>query len=265
MAQTTIQWCSTLLPNGTFHPGWTFNTHWGCTEQGPECDNCYARVMATRWGFDIWGNKADRRFFQDEHFKKLLSYNAAAERLKTPLKVFCNSMSDLYEARADLVDPRRKLYDKIKVTNWLNYLCLTKLPNQINRLAPEHDLPNVWYGTSVGVDKSRWRIDRLNKVKASVRFLSLEPLLQPLPGLDLSGISWAVIGGESGNKARPCDPDWIFDFVQQCRAAGVAPFVKQLGTKLAKKMKLKDGKGGDINEWPEELRVREFPVQNLVL
>ena len=262
MAETKIQWCSTPLPDGFVHPGWTFNTHWGCNEVSAECDNCYARILAKRWGFDIWGKETPRRFFGVDHWNKLFKYNKEAEKIQTRLKVFTNSMSDIFEPRKDLDEVRKKLFETIEQTGWLNYLVLTKHPNRILGNSPAILPGNVWLGTSVGVDKSRWRIPKIQAIDANVRFLSLEPLLQPLPDLDLSGIHWAVIGGESGSKRRPCELDWIFDLVQQCQKAGVAPFVKQLGTDLAKRMKLKDSKGGDITEWPVELQIREFPKEN---
>lgn len=153
---------------------------------------------------------------------------------------------------------------------------------------------NVWIGTSIEDQKrADERIPELLKIPAKVRFLSCEPLLGPIyfphaapcgyycdhdehggghrPGHGLIGIHWVIFGGESGAKARPCDVGWIRDGVQQCRAAGVSPFVKQLGTRpyevtiemgdaISQTLRLHDSKGGDWNEWPEDLRVREWPV-----
>lgn len=261
MAETKIQWCSTVLPDGNMHPGWTFNTHWGCTEAGPECDNCYARVFANRMGFDIWGKNNRRRFFKKDHFNKLLEYNLKAQKLNTRLKVFCNSMSDLFEPRADLEGVRKELFDTIGKTDWLNYLLLTKHPNRI-KLPDGFDPKNVWWGTSVGVDKSRWRIPKIAAVPGQHHFLSIEPMLEPLPNIDLTGISWVVVGGESGflKNVRPCKIEWIEGIVDQCKNAGVPVFVKQLGVLTAKHLKLVDSKGGNIDEWPEHLRIRQFPV-----
>jgi protein gp37 len=110
--------------------------------------------------------------------------------------------------------------------------------------------------------KTRHRIDTLREVPAAVRFLSLEPLLEDLGELDLSGISWAIIGGESGPGARPCNTVWVREIVEQCKAAGVACFVKQLGAHViqnGERRIKRDKKGGDMDEFPYDLRVREFP------
>lgn len=125
-------------------------------------------------------------------------------------------------------------------------------------------LPNVHLGVSVeNLKHGLPRVEHLRRVPAAVRFLSVEPLLEPLGELDLSGIGWLIVGGESGPGARPMDLDWAADLVRQCKAAGVPCFVKQLGSVWAKKAKAKSAKGGDPNEWPEHLRVREFPKLTL--
>jgi protein gp37 len=116
-------------------------------------------------------------------------------------------------------------------------------------------LPNVWMGTSIELDKYARRADDLRETRAAVRFLSLEPLLGPLPSLSTEGIDWAIIGGESGSGARPMDLGWVRDLIGQCRDTGTAVFVKQLGTSWAGAR----GKGGDWDAWPEDLRIREFP------
>lgn len=262
MAKTTIQWTTTPLPDGTLHHGWTFNSHWGCVEQSAECDNCYARQLSRQWGFDIWGKDKPRRLFGDKHFQQLYSYNAEAKKVGANLKVFCNSMSDLFENHPDVKEAREKLFSIIDDTQNLNYLLLTKLPGWINRMKPDRFQPNVWYGTTVGIEDSKWRIKRLKKVIAAVRFLSIEPLLGPLPNLDLQGIDWVIIGGESGHKCREMKIEWVEDIINQCEKANVPVFVKQLGTKLSKELKLKHYMGGDMDEWPDSLshfKIRQFP------
>lgn len=119
-------------------------------------------------------------------------------------------------------------------------------------------LPNVWLGVSIERDDYVHRIEDLQACPAAVRFLSLEPLLGPLPDLDLGGISWVIVGGESGPGARPMDLDWVRDIREQCRSAGVACFVKQLGRVWGREH-LADPKGGDTARWPADLRVREMP------
>lgn len=129
--------------------------------------------------------------------------------------------------------------------------------------------PNLWLGTSVGHRSRLGCIDELRKIPAAIRFLSVEPLLEDLGPLDLAGIHWVIVGGESGSGSRPCDLAWIRNVVHQCRAAGVTVFVKQLGAvpsvisnsfagDLAY-LPLRHKKGGDMAEWPEDLRIREFP------
>ena len=127
-------------------------------------------------------------------------------------------------------------------------------------------LPNVWLGVSVEDVKAKSRIDALRQLPATTRFLSLEPLLEDLGEVDLSGIDLAIMGGESGAGARPCYADWLRSIVAQCRAQGVRPFVKQLGSApfecslgIPFRRELKSNKGGDMSEWPDDLRVREMP------
>ncbi len=260
MGTTKIQWTATEH-NGIIHDGFSFNTHWGCTEQGApghsECDNCYARVLANRFYGDIWGHDKPRRFQSESYWKQPFNWDSRAAKLGSKLKVFANSMSDWAEGRTDLDGVRERLFGVIGQTPNLNWLLLTKLPNRITERGP---LPNVWYGTSVGVDKSRWRIDKLRKVgTVPVRFLSIEPLLEPLPDLDLENISWIVVGGESVG-GRQCKLEWIEDVIAQAQKHGIPVFVKQLGTSLAKQLALKDKQGGDIDEFPAHLRIREFPL-----
>jgi len=129
-------------------------------------------------------------------------------------------------------------------------------------LRPKWPLHNVWLGTSVESEQYRHRIDRLRGTDARVKFLSLEPLLGPLPDLDLGGIDWVIVGGESGPGARPCDVEWIRAIVEQCRDAKVPVFVKQLGARPVNgsmPLRLRSRKGNDPAEWPEDLRRREMP------
>jgi protein gp37 len=114
--------------------------------------------------------------------------------------------------------------------------------------------PHIWLGVSVESPTYYSRIRHLQRTPAAVRFLSCEPLLAPLSDLPLGGIDWCIIGGESGPGARPMQEEWVRDIVRQCRVAGTAVFVKQLGTVWAKR-----GKGGDPTRWPEDLRIRELP------
>lgn len=125
---------------------------------------------------------------------------------------------------------------------------------------PDWPLPNVWLGTSIELDRyARRRVAELRATPASVRMLSLEPLLGPLSSLDLAGIDWILIGGESGPGARPMDLAWARDLIATARAAGAAVFVKQLGTCWAREHGSR-GKGTGWDDWPEDLQLREFPA-----
>ena len=142
--------------------------------------------------------------------------------------IFTCSWSDFFVAEAD--EWRTKAWEIIRETPQHTYQILTKRPERI----PEH-LPsgwpfsNVWLGVSVENPRFYWRIERLKSVTVSVRFLSLEPLLSAMPSLPLAGISWVVVGGESGPGCRPMEAEWVREIQSQCRAAGVAFFFKQWG------------------------------------
>jgi protein gp37 len=208
---------------------------------------------------------------------------------RKPRRVFVNSMSDLGHARI----PREflaQVWGVMAATPQHTYQILSKRPDRIaawvNRCRqwdgyithngeppsayggtgvivgrPEAwPLRNVWLGTSIELDDAKYvrRADHLRATPAAVRFLSLEPLLGPLPSLDLAGIDWVIIGGESGRGARELDLGWARDLLARCRDAGVTPFVKQLGSVWASHNG-SHGKGGDWEGWPADLRVREFP------
>lgn len=279
----------------------TFNPWWGCTEVSPGCDHCYARTWAKRYGLDVWGKGVARRTFGPKHWAEPLKWNAAAEREGVRRRVFCASMADLGDVDAPAGELAR-LFALIRLTPWLDWLLLTKRPQELARRLPGdwgRGYPNVWLGTSVESPEYIWRASALLKVPATVRFLSCEPLLADLGQIDMffySGyepaetdvIHWVIVGGESGPGARPCDVGWIRSIVAQCQAAGTAVFVKQLGAKPYARLeppyagappmdigrtytfdrdaqasvvqyKLRDRKGGDMAEWPADLRIREFP------
>lgn len=180
-------------------------------------------------------------------------------------------------------DVRLRLFALIDATPHLDWLLLTKRPENVLDMWDYHDgssepyFPtNVWLGTSVENQATKHRIDELRKMPAKVRFLSCEPLLEDLGTLDLTGVHWVIVGGESGTDARPCNIDWIRSAVRQCQAVNVPVFVKQVGSRpiggtagewtnvgaelaLRGGVTLKDPKGGDPAEWPTDLRVRELP------
>ena len=272
MGETTkIQW--------THH---TFNTHWGCQRVSPGCEHCYAETFSKRVGLKVWGPTTGRRFFGDKHWAEPLKWNRDAERAGERHRVFCASMGDILEDRRDLDPLRARLRKLVDDTPWLDWLLLTKRPENAAALMGHEWLArwpsNVWAGTTT--EDAEWaekRIRDLLVIPAAVRFLSCEPLLGPIDLVDIVGraaldldmmgdhcVDWVIVGGESGHGARPFDLDWARATVSQCKAADVACFVKQLGADpidglAGCSVQLRDRKGGDWSEWPDELRVREFP------
>lgn len=275
-ANTKIEW--------THH---TANTWWGCTKVSDGCKNCYAEAWSNRWGENIWGKNASRRMIKSvwgDVRKWAVAAAAAGERRR----VFWGSMMDVCEDRPDLVEPRKRMCGLIEELEDLDFLLLTKRPENYPTLMPWKQWPkNAWAGTSVEDQPAAVRrIPLLSLVPASIRFLSCEPLLGPIDlrtgvytvgnrmlGTSLGPIHWAIFGGESGARARSMDLRWLLFAVGQCRSAGVAPFVKQLGARpyvsperdggTGYELKLKDAKGGDMSEWPKgefaDIHVREFP------
>jgi protein gp37 len=214
----------------------TFNPWWGCTKVSPGCKHCYAETFSRRVGADIWGPKRERRFFSDAHWQEPLKWNIAASRAGSRARVFCSSMADVFEDRRELDDPRARLWDLVDRTPNLDWLLLTKRPDNIACAVPWGDRwpANVWLGTTA--ENQRWaekRIPILLQFPAVVRFVSCEPLLGPLtlePWLrGRRRIDWVIAGGESGHKARPMNPDWVRSLREQCQHAAVHFHFKQWG------------------------------------
>ncbi|MEZ5165687.1 MAG: phage Gp37/Gp68 family protein [Acidimicrobiales bacterium] len=232
---TEIAWCD--------H---TFNPWWGCTRVSPGCQNCYAEAFAKRTGHDVWGKATGRRVFGDRHWNEPRRWNAKAETEGIRRRVFCASMADVFEDHPDLEEPRERLFDLILQTPALDWLLLTKRPENIAAMLPDPDCPpaNVWLGTTVeDQDHAHARIPTLLDAgyAATCLFLSCEPLLGPVdltPWFD-SGIDWVIVGGESGPRHRPFDPEWAIDIRDQCEAFGVPFFFKQHGGRTPKA-------GGDL-------------------
>lgn len=272
----------------------TFNPWWGCTEVSPGCDNCYARTFAKRVGQAVWGKDAGRRFFGEKHWNEPLRWNAEAAKSGEPWRVFCASMADVFEdyhgPEAERLNAdRERLFRLVESTPALTWLLLTKRPQSMNRLAPERwrdGWPvNAWAGCTVEDRAHLSRIHALRSVPARTRWLSIEPLIEDLGEVDFAGVAWAIIGGESGAHVRPFNVAWARSLIRQSRAQGVAPHVKQLGAEVrwngngvsfpvhtrveestaelahAFRVVLANGKGSDMAEWPEDLRVREYPAE----
>lgn len=246
---TKIEW--TKGDDGS--KGETWNPVTGCTKISAGCKNCYAEKMALR--LQRMGQANYRDGFAVRTHPHMLGLPL---KWKKPRRVFVASMSDLFHEEVPF-DFISQVFGTMRMASQHCYMVLTKRPDRMLEFAGMRGtLEPAWAGVTVEYQRSVHRIDTLHQVNAPIRWISAEPLLGPLPNLNLDGISWIAIGGESGPGARPSELEWIEDLVRQCDAAGVAPFVKQYGTHLAKRMGLK-GKGADPSEWPEHLRRREFP------
>lgn len=236
----------------------TWNPVTGCTEVSPGCDNCYARTFAERWR-GIEGHPYEQGFdvrFWPERLEQ-------PARWKRPRTIFVNSMSDLFQETVptSFVD---LVFRSMEAAPQHTFQVLTKRPGRmasvVRNVQPD-PLAHVWLGTSVELDKYCWRADKLRETPAAVRFLSVEPLLGPLPSLDLSGLDWVIVGGESGHGAREMDPGWVRDIRDRCADAGVAFFFKQLGAGWASNLGLR-GKGTELDEIPDEFHVRQYPSRH---
>ncbi|MYD05106.1 MAG: phage Gp37/Gp68 family protein [Acidimicrobiia bacterium] len=220
--QTGIEWTET-----------TWNPTTGRDLISPGCDNCYALTMAKRlhdMGQPKYQKNGDPRT-SGPGFGLTLHPDTleAPYRWKAPKLIFVNSMSDLFHPKVPL-DFIRQVFQVMADTPRHTYQVLTKRSSRLATLAPELDWPeNVWMGVSVENDRYAFRVNHLRTVPAAIRFVSAEPLLCPLPDLDLSGIHWVIVGGESGPRSRPMQESWAIDLRDKCAAADVAFFFKQWG------------------------------------
>ncbi|MFI7512500.1 DUF5131 family protein [Micromonospora echinofusca] len=236
----------------------TWNPTTGCDRISTGCDNCYAMTLAKRlkaMGSTKYQTDGDSRT-SGPGFGVAL-HPAALDiprRWREPRTVFVNSMSDLFHARVPL-DYVRRVFAVMRETPRHTYQVLTKRAARLAKLAPQLDWPpNVWIGVSVEEAAQCVRIDHLREVPAAVRFISAEPLLGPLAGLDLTGIDWLIAGGESGPGCRPMDPAWVTDLRNQCECAGTAFFFKQWGGRTPKTGgRLLDGRTWDEMPVPRGL------------
>lgn len=267
--KTNIQWATDQ-----------WNPIVGCSVVSPGCTNCYAMRMAGTW---LRGTEPYKGLTQDSKAGPVWNgkVRLLEERLGDPLRwrapkdgsrrrVFVNSMGDLFHEAV----PEgwiSRVFTVMALAPQHDFLVLTKRAERMREYIPRagHPIPNVWLGVSAE-DQTRAdeRIPLLLDTPAAVRFVSAEPLLGKLdlfrPGLSLGnhGVNWVIVGGESGPGARPFDLAWARSIVAQCRSAGVPCFIKQLGSLVFEnrcEIRFSDRKGGDPSEWPEDLRVREYP------
>ena len=207
----------------------TWNPVTGCTKISPGCKHCYAERLALR----LRAMGVPR---YHDGFRVTLHPDQLAQplRWRQPRRVFVNSMSDLFhEAVPD--EFIHRVFEVMEQSPQHIFQILTKRAERLAELAPQLNWPsNVWQGVSVENQDYVWRIELLRQVHVSVRFLSVEPLLGPISHLALEGISWVIVGGESGPHHRPIDPAWVRDIRDQCRKARVPFFFKQWGGRTPK-------------------------------
>jgi len=306
----------------------TFNPWRGCMKVSEGCKNCYAEQLVTRrQGLQVWGQDAPRKIAAESTWREPLRWNKQAAQVGERRRVFCASLADVFEdyrgpSQAEISTARWRLWRLIEVTPALDWLLLTKRPQNVTGYVPpdwvQQQWPaNVWVGCTVeNQERATERLPWLLSIPAPVRFVSYEPALGPVdwtrlqvvaprppngPGAYLNAltghvagpddilpyhIDWLIVGGESGLGARPLDITWARTAVQQCKGAGVSVFVKQLGAhpvdgsslpvdsaatpvmqeildaynhslKERSLSRISDKKGGILEEWPEDLRVRE--------
>ena len=219
----------------------TWNPVTGCKKISPGCEHCYAERMAKR--LKAMGQPNYSRGFDLALHEKCLDLPL---RWKKPQTVFVNSMGDLFlkEVPESFL---MKVFEVMKAAHWHVFQVLTKRSERLKELSAR--LPwqsNIWMGVSVETQDYLFRIHHLQETGAYVKFLSLEPLLGPLPNLELKGIDWVIVGGESGPGARPMKPEWVIEIRNQCLSSGVPFFFKQWGgTKRKKTGRELDGRTWD--------------------
>ncbi len=202
----------------------TWNPVTGCSKISPGCKHCYAERLAHR--LQAMGQKNYRKGFELNLHPHMLQHPA---RWREPRRVFVNSMSDLFHEEV----PQsyiQDVFDVMRHVHWHQYQVLTKRSERLLKLDPLLGWePHIWMGVSVENQRYLYRVDDLRRTRAEIKFLSIEPLLGPLRDLDLRGINWVIVGGESGPGARRLDPDWVRDIRNLCLRSRVPFFFKQWG------------------------------------
>jgi len=229
----------------------TWNPLTGCDKISPGCKHCYAERMAKRL-------QAMGQLNYVNGFKLTMHEHVQEKPLewKTPQTIFVNSMSDLFHKDVPVAFIHRT-FDVMRQANWHRFQVLTKRSERLLELNPVIDWPdNIWMGVSVENADYSFRIDHLRKTGAKVKFLSLEPLLGPLSHLDLDGINWVIVGGESGPGARKMDEEWVKEIRNQCLSARVPFFFKQWGG-VQKKKAGRELEGRIWNEMPVNINLAQ--------
>lgn len=207
----------------------TWNPVTGCDEVSPGCAHCYAKTFAERW-----------RGISGHHFEQGFDLRLWPERLDQPMRwrrprmIFVNSMSDLFHEKI----PNEfiaEVFEAMRKAHWHTFQILTKRHERLVEVGETLEWPpNVWMGVSIENRRFVHRAEFLQKIPSAVRFISAEPLLGPLEGLNLTGIDWLIAGGESGPGHRPVKKEWLLDLRDRCRDENVAFFFKQWGGRTPK-------------------------------
>ena len=242
MKKTKIEWTEE-----------TWNPTTGCDKVSAGCKNCYAEVMANRL-----------QAMKTPGYENGFEFSIMPDRLNQPIKkkkgtkYFVNSMSDLFHEKMP-IEFLNKVIGVIELTPQHIYQILTKREDRMYDYFNQRSIPdNIWLGVSVE-DKKHGvpRIDKLRNINASIKFLSIEPLLEDIGEIDLKGIDWVIVGGESGVKARPMKKEWTLNIKRQCEEQNVAFFFKQWGTwgadgvRRSKSLNGRELEGKEWNEYPE--------------
>jgi protein gp37 len=249
--QSTIEWTDA-----------TWNPVTGCTKISPGCDHCYAERFSERFR-GVGGHPFESGFdltLRPERIEQPLSW-------KRPRMIFVNSMSDLFhkDIPTSFID---RVFDTMERANWHVFQVLTKRSSLMRRYVNQRyrDAPvpgHIWLGVSVEDAARVSRIKHLQETNATIRFLSVEPMIGPVGSVDLRGVHWVIAGGESGPRARPIEEEWVCELRNQCGASGVAFFFKQWGGKTPKAGG-RTLQGREWNEFPKQKRQkRNFPASAL--
>lgn len=239
----------------------TWNPTTGCDRISAGCDNCYALVLSKRlkaMGSAKYQNDGDPRT-SGPGFAVTLHPDALTIpiRWREPKLVFVNSMSDLFHARVPF-EYVEKVFEVMARTPRHTYQILTKRAARLAKIASRLTWPdNVWIGVSVEDVQHATRIDHLRQVPAAVRFVSAEPLIGPLDGIDLTDIQWLIAGGESGRGSRPMSPEWVRELRDHCTSSGTAFFFKQWGGRTPKA----GGRELDGRTWDEMPSAEPRPAE----
>lgn len=255
MSETAIEWTDA-----------TWNPVAGCSIVSAGCSNCYAMSMAKRleaMGVKKYENltrKSGGRTIWNGNIREDISSLSKPYEWKKPRKIFVNSMSDLFHDAVS-ISFIKSVWEVMAATPHHNYQILTKRPERMASILRSHIdviLPNVWLGTSVERFDVADRIDRLRDTPAAIRFVSFEPLIGPVGSVDLTGIDWAIVGGESGSNSRPTDERWIDQIYEQCVKHDTSFFFKQWGSwgkdnqKRSKKANGRQYRGRTWDEMPKQ-------------